>query len=383
MSTEKKFVAAGFLVIAFASGVALSRSIDRQNTAVADVGSDTATATPQSRADRGAAPLTGLPDLSPVAERAIQASVNISSTQQVAVDRFFQIFYGADPTMAQTSLGSGVLVEDGYILTNSHVVGDARSDIRVTFSDNQELPAKIIGVDPDSDLAVVRVDARKGTPLPWGDSNRLKAAEWVLAVGNPFSFNQAVTLGVVSAPNRHSTQLNPYTDFIQTDAAINPGNSGGALVNARGELVGINTLIYSETGGYQGIGFAIPTNVARPIMTELIKTGEVVRGSIGNLSFITISAAQARDNDLGDRGGVVVMRMFTQDPAARAGMRPRDLIVSFNGQTVTEQGQFARMLSDARIGSTAKVEVLRAGRPMTFNVEIVRRTPPAPPRLRR
>jgi S1-C subfamily serine protease len=170
-----------------------------------------------------------------------------------------QFFYGPGAMQSQTSLGSGVIVSaDGYVLTNSHVVGDRGAQVRVTTSDNRELTAQIRGVDPYTDLAVLKVDGRGLTALTWGDSSKLRVAEWVLAIGNPFAFNQTVTLGIVSAQNRHDPQLATYNDFIQTDAAINPGNSGGALVNARGELIGINTMIYSETGGYQGMDSRFP-----------------------------------------------------------------------------------------------------------------------------
>ena len=382
MTSERKLVALSLIVVAFASGVAISRSLERGVAVVAE--QDTDAPDPQGRGSGSAASLpAALPDLSAVAERAMLASVNISSTQQVRVDPFYQMFYGTESTVPQTSLGSGVVVsDDGYILTNSHVVQDPRAEIRVTFSDNKELPAAVIGVDPDSDLAVVKVEGRRGQPMPWGDSGRLKAAEWVLAVGNPFQLSQSVSVGVVSAPMRHNPQLAVYTDFIQTDAAINRGNSGGALVNARGELVGINTMIYSETGGFVGIGFAIPTNAARPIMQALIKNREVVRGSIGNFVMIGLTADQAREFGLGDQAGVVInSRMYQAEPAARAGMRPGDLIISFNGQRVTDHGLLLRLIADTGIGSTAKVEVLRGGRRMTFDVEVVRRTPP--PRVRR
>ena len=379
MTRERKLVALSFVVIAFASGVALSRSLEGGMAIVADQESAEPPAQARGRGDAATPLPAALPDLTGVAERAIQASVNISSTQQVPVDRFYQLFYGVDSTVPQTSLGSGVVVsEDGYILTNSHVVQDPRADIRVTFSDNQEMPAKVIGVDPDSDLAVVKVDGRRGQPLPWGDSGRLKAAEWVLAVGNPFSFSQSVSLGVVSAPLRHSPQLATYTDFIQTDAAINSGNSGGALVNARGELVGINTMIYTESGGFVGIGFAIPTNAARPIMQSLIKDREVIRGSLGTFNLRQLTAAQAREYGLGDQAGVVInSRMYTADPATRAGMRPGDLILSFNGQRVTDHSLLLRVIADARIGSTAKIEAMRGGKRMAFEVQVERRAPPA------
>jgi|SRR5687767_4074314 len=382
MTPERKLVILSLIVVAFASGVAISRSVDRGVAVVAEQESE-APAQARGRSDAAAPLAAGLPDLSAVAERAMLASVNISSTQQVPNDPFLQLYFGAEPTVPQTSLGSGVVVsDDGYILTNSHVVQDPRAEIRVTFADNKEMAAKVIGVDPDSDLAVVKVDGRRGQPLPWGDSGRLKAAEWVLAVGNPFQLSQSVSVGVVSAPIRHNAQLALYTDFIQTDAAINRGNSGGALVNSRGELVGINTMIYSETGGFVGIGFAIPTNAARPIMQALIKDGQVVRGSIGRFNLLALTAEQAREYGLGDQAGVAInSRMFSADPAARAGMRPGDLILSFNGQRVTDHSLLLRLIADAQIGSTAKVEAMRGGRRMSFEVQVERRAPPA--RVRR
>ena len=362
--------------VAFAGGMVMSRVNDRDGE-ITNGGAPSAPIVDiaQTRIP-GAVSGAGLPDLSNIAERAIQASVNISSTQQVAVDPFFQMLYG-DVPQSQTSMGSGVFVSpDGYVVTNSHVVGSRRADIRVTLTDNREFGAKVIGIDPESDLAVLRIDVKGATPLPWGDSSKLRVAEWVLAVGNPFQFNQTVTLGIVSAQNRHDPQLATYNDFIQTDAAINPGNSGGALVNSRGELVGINTMIYSRTGGYQGIGFAVPSNLVKRILDTLVKNGEVVRGSIGNLTYVTVTAAQVRNARLGDQGGVYVQGMYKSDPAYAAGIRPRDIIVSFNGTPVNEQSQLQRQIADIKIGSTVRVEVLRNGERRTFEVPVVQMGPP-------
>ncbi len=386
MSLRSSVLSVAALLAAFAGGVVASRVGDRDSDLAAQALSGPG---PEQAATRQAAPSLPaagvLPDLSAVAERAVQASVNISSTQQVRVDPFFQFFYGADAVQPQTSLGSGVLVSaEGYVLTNSHVVGNRNAEIRVTMGDNRELPAQVVGIDPYTDLAVLKVDGRGMTPLAWGDSSKLRVAEWVLAVGNPFAFNQTVTLGIVSAANRHDPQLATYNDFVQHDAAINPGNSGGALVNSRGELVGINTLISSETGGYQGISFAIPSNLARRIMTELIKNGEVVRGSIGNLTLITITADQARNASLGDRGGVFVYSMYKSDPAwlNGKGIVLRDIIVRFNQTDVTEQSQLQRLIAAAPIGSTATVEVLRRGERQTFQIPVVRLSQ-APQSIRR
>jgi serine protease Do len=227
---------------------------------------DEATASAPPEPPQGRPALTGpqaLPDLTVIAERAVSAVTSITSTSTIRAplsnDPFYRFFYGDQifERKAQ-SLGSGVIVSaDGYVVTNNHVVdsGGSRPQVSVILNDKRELPATIVGTDPQTDLAVLKVDGRNLPTIPWGDSSKLKVAEWVLAIGNPFGvFSQTVTLGIVSATGRSVEGLSTYEDFIQTDAAINRGNSGGALINARGELVGINTAIYSETGGYQGIG---------------------------------------------------------------------------------------------------------------------------------
>ena len=321
----------------------------------------------------GGSALANLPDFSAVAERAVRASVNISSTQQVAVHPFFQQFYGADAVQPQSSLGSGVLVSaDGYILTNSHVVQDRQADVRVTLADDRELDADVIGIDELTDLAVLKVKLTGAAPLPWGDSSRLRLAEWVLAVGNPFQFNETVTAGIVSAVNRHAPQLDWYNDFIQTDAAINPGNSGGPLINTRGELVGINTMIYSQTGGYQGIGFAIPSNLAKGVMDQLIANGEIVRGSIGSMR---LKAVDGRATS-GERvQGVQIVNMWRNEPAYRSGLKLGDVIVSFNGTAIKDPGQFMRLMVDSKVGSVVKVEVIREGERRTFDVPVAKMAP--------
>jgi S1-C subfamily serine protease len=375
----RNVVTTAAIFVAFASGMVMSRVADRDLPVALTQGGEPVDLAPAAQS-RVANPASGavLPDLSAVAERAIQASVNISSTAQVAVrDPFFQMFYGRNAVRSQTSLGSGVLISgDGYVVTNSHVVQSTRADIKVT-TNNREVPAQVVGIDPVTDLAVLKIDAKGGVPLPWGDSSKLRVAEWVLAVGNPFQFNQSVSLGIVSAQSRHDPQLASYNDFIQHDAAINPGNSGGALVTARGELVGINTMIAGDTGGYQGLSFAIPANLARRIIDQLIKDREVVRGSIGNLSLLTVTADQARGAGLGNQGGAFVDEMYENDPAylSGKGIRPRDIIVSYNGTPISDASQLQRMVADTRIGSTARVEVLRRGARLTFEIPVVRMVP--------
>ncbi|HKV99345.1 MAG TPA: trypsin-like peptidase domain-containing protein [Vicinamibacterales bacterium] len=324
---------------------------------------------------------SALPDLSDVAEHAVQASVNISSTQYVQVNPYFKRFYG-DTMRSGTSLGSGVIVSsDGYILTNSHVIsGDndlrtTRTDIRVTLPDNRELPGKLVGIDTVSDLAVIKVEAQNLVPIPWGDSSKLKVAQWVLAIGNPFAFSQTVTLGIVSAVNRHDPQLGGYSEMIQTDAAINPGNSGGPLINSQGELIGINTMIYSETGGYQGIGFAIPANLARSVMSELIQNHEVVRGTIGITALRNVDPDRAERAGYGRLKGVLVSNMFTNASAYKAGVQLDDIITSVNGQDVSDAQQLQRMILDAKVGSTLKLSIIRDRRAITVNVPVEKAVP--------
>jgi S1-C subfamily serine protease len=315
-----------------------------------------------------------LPDLTAVAERGIQASVNISSTQRVRVDPFFQMFGGGEPYRTLPSLGSGVIVSsDGYVLTNNHVLGDprrGRADIRVTLPDNRELVGEIIGTDLFSDLAVLKVEATGLSPLPWGRSDQLRVAEWVLAIGNPFAFNQTVTLGIVSAVNRIHPQLNAMTEMIQTDAAINPGNSGGALVNVRGELVGINNRIISETGGYQWLGFAIPSNIARDVMEQIRKNGQVIRGDIGLYQVMTMDPAAAERAGLGRIRGVLVRNFWRDSPVHRAGMEIDDIIVSFNGEEIADVNRLQQLIGQARVGGVATVGVLRNGRRLELKVPI-------------
>jgi S1-C subfamily serine protease len=208
--------------------------------------------------------------------------------------------------------------------------------------------------------------------MPWGDSSQLKVAQWVLAIGNPFQLNQTVTLGIVSALGRTSLGISGYEDFIQTDAAINPGNSGGALINGRGELIGINTAIFSQSGGYQGIGFAIPSNFARRVVNDFLKFGEVRRGAIGYVEFAPLTTQVAQELGAPDAHGLLVQRMRRDAGAYTAGLRPGDIVVGFNGTTLEDGGQFMRMIQDAAIGSTATLDVIRDGKRLQLKVPIQR-----------
>jgi Do/DeqQ family serine protease len=338
-------------------------------------------------AQPAAAAAAVMPDLSGVAGKAIPSVMNISSLQVVRTqnspmtsDPLFRYFFGDREGMPRNrvaqSLGSGVIVSrDGYILTNNHVVGDADAQVSVVMPDKRELKAKIIGVDEFTDIALLKIEA-PGPPLPvlaWGDSSKLKVAEWVLAIGNPFQLNQTVTLGIVSALGRTlGGNLATYEDFIQTDAAINPGNSGGALVNARGELVGINTAIFSETGGYQGIGFAVPSNLARHVMDDLLKYGEVQRGTMPGVIVAPMTTQLAEELGAPNTRGALVNQMARQSDAFAAGLRPGDIILTFNGRTVEDASAFKRMLADSKVGTAAKLEILRESRHLEVTVPITR-----------
>jgi serine protease Do len=330
--------------------------------------------------------MAGMPDLSSVASRAVPSVTNISSLQVVrqqspfTSDPLFRYFFGDRDDLyggrnrVSQSLGSGVIVSsDGYILTNNHVVGDARAQVSVVMPDKRELKAKIIGVDEFTDIALLKIDARGLPVLQWGDSSKLKVAEWVLAIGNPFQLNQTVTLGIVSALGRTlGGNLATYEDFIQTDAAINPGNSGGALVNARGELIGINTAIFSETGGYQGIGFAVPSNLARHVMDDLLKYGEVQRGTMPGVVVTHVTTEIADQLGAPNTRGALVNQMTRNSDAFAAGLRPGDIIVSFNGRPVDDASAFMRMLADSKVGTAAKLEILRESRRLEITVPVTR-----------
>jgi Do/DeqQ family serine protease len=342
------------------------------------------------------APSGPLPDFTGVASRTVPAVANISSTQVIARlnspfsnDPFFRYFFGDDADLygprrdVERSLGSGVIVSaDGYILTNNHVVAGEQGRISlrqlpaitVALGDKREMRAQIVGVDPTIDLALLKIDATSLPTMPWGDSSRLKVAEWVLAIGNPFQLNQTVTLGIVSALGRTSLGISGYEDYIQTDAAINPGNSGGALVNTRGELIGINTAIFSQSGGYQGIGFAIPSNLARRVVNDFLKYGEVRRGSIGIVIFAPLTTQEAAELGSPNAHGVLVERIARTSSAFDGGLRPGDIVASFNGTAVTDSGPLTRLIQDAPIGSIATVDVIRDGRRLQLRIAIVRAT---------
>ena len=332
------------------------------------------------------APQTALgPDFTKIAGQAVKGVANISSVQVVRRpnspfenDPFFRYFFGDQDVYGSRdrrslSLGSGVIISrDGYVVTNNHVVGENVRQITVALGDKREVPGRIIGADAATDIALLKVDDTNLPAVAWGDSSKLQVGEWVLAIGSPFQLSQTVTAGIVSATGRANVGFAEYEDFIQTDAAINPGNSGGALINTRGELVGINTGIFSQSGGYQGIGFAVPSNLVQHVVADLMKYGEVQRGTIGGIVTIDRLTPQiAEEIGAPNTAGALVTRMMRGSEAYDAGVRPGDVIVAFNGTRVDDPSQLYRMVADARIGSTATVRVFRTGRTMDLKVPIV------------
>ena len=248
----------------------------------------------------------------------------------------------------------------GYIITNNHVVAKA-DEIRILFSDKRSLTAKVVGTDPKTDIAVIKVDAKELPTIPWADSDKLQVGEYVLAIGNPFGLNQTVTMGIVSAVGRANVGIAEYEDFIQTDAAINPGNSGGALVNARGELIGINTAIFSQSGGYMGIGFAVPSNMVRSVMEQLVKGGKVVRGYLG-VSIQELTQDLARQFGVTGPNGVLVSDVLADSPAKRAKLERGDVIVEFDAHQVESPTQFRNLVAQTPIGKKVHIKLLRGGK---------------------
>jgi Do/DeqQ family serine protease len=303
-----------------------------------------------------------------VAERVVDSVVNISTSHVVeagpaSYDPFFSDPFSpgfGDPGDRKAmSKGSGVIVTaSGRILTNAHVVKDA-DDIKVTLHDGNDYDAKVVGVDPKADLAVIQLKGALPAlrPLTFGDSSTLRLGDVVLAIGDPFGVGKSVTMGIVSAKGRGGMGIEEYEDFIQTDAAINPGNSGGALVNLKGELIGINTAIASKSGGYAGIGFAIPTSMARPIMEMLIKDGKVSRGYLG-VSIGTVSPQLAKEERLPTQHGALIAGLDPDGPAARAGLTAGDVVVGLNGTEVRTGDVLRNTIAMIKPGTTVDLDVI-------------------------
>ena len=318
-----------------------------------------------------------LPSLAPMLEKVTPAVVNISTKTRVKVrDPFFddpvfrQMFglNGGARERVEQSLGSGVIVDaaKGYVLTNNHVVGSA-DDITVTLQDGRNFKGKLIGTDPETDVAVVQIQGTDLKALPLANSDQLRVGDFVVAVGDPFGLGQTATSGIVSALRRSGLGNSGYQNFIQTDASINPGNSGGALVNLRGELVGINTMIFSPSGGNVGIGFAIPTNLSSEVMQQLIAHGKVSRGTLGiDTQEITPRIAQVLG--LKNSNGVVVTRVSNGSVADQADVQTGDVITAIDGKPVTSQSSLTRLIYAHPSGSTLTVRISRNGQPMQVQV---------------
>ncbi len=312
-----------------------------------------------------------MPSLAPMLTRVTPAVVNISTTTRVRVrDAYFddpmvRQFFGLPATpreRVEQSLGSGVIVDaaKGYVLTNNHVVGGA-DDIQVTLQDGRSFKAKLIGTDPETDVAVVQIPAQNLKALPLADSSGLQVGDYVVAVGDPFGLGQTVTAGIVSALGRSGLGGSGYQNFIQTDASINPGNSGGALVNLRGELVGINTMIFSPSGGNVGIGFAIPSNLTSEVMAQLLAHGKVQRGSLG-VQTQAITPRIAKLLGLKDSNGVVVTGVGSGSAGEHAGLQPGDVLTSVNGKPLRDVQELHNAEGLLPLGSTLRLGVLRDGK---------------------
>ena len=288
---------------------------------------------------------------------------------------FFERFFGERerPTpqpRRPRAMGSGVIVdaENGYLLTNQHVIDEAER-ITVTLTDRREFEAEVVGADPETDVALLKIEAESLTALPLGDSNELQIGDYVVAIGNPFGLGQTVTAGIVSAVGRSGLSLESYEDFIQTDAAINIGNSGGALISLKGELIGINTAIFSGRGGNIGIGFAIPVNMARRIMDQLLAHGEIQRGRIGvQIQDLTPDLAEALGTS--HRRGAVVAQVLPGTPAEGAGIQAGDVIVEMNGEQVVGSSDLRNKVGLLRVGDAVHLTIERDGEPLTIDLAV-------------
>jgi serine protease Do/serine protease DegQ len=317
----------------------------------------------------GAPVRDGVPTLAPILEKVTPAVVNIAVLQAspeeqnpMLRDPFFRRFFGmpgqAEP---QIAAGSGVIVDakNGYVVTNAHVVKDAR-EVLITLKDNRRLPAKLVGADPGTDIAVVRVDPKNLVDVRFGDSDALQVGDFVIAIGNPFGIGQTATSGIVSALGRSGLSKEGYEHFIQTDASINPGNSGGALINLKGELVGINTAILGPSGGNVGIGFAVPVVIAYAVMDQLIRFGEVKRGRLG-ISMTDV---------VGGGDGATIADVQPDSPASNAGLRKGDVVTGFNGRPVRGPAELRARLGVVPVGDTVDLEVQRDGEKRTLKATI-------------
>jgi serine protease Do/serine protease DegQ len=323
---------------------------------------------------------TPVPSLAPMIKKVSPAVVNIATKGTVRApsnplldDPFFRRFFDLPqgPIERQfQSAGSGVIIDAkrGYIITNAHVIENA-SEITVTLLDNRSLKADVVGKDPGSDVAVLKVKANGLTSIPLADSSKVEVGDFVVAIGNPFGLQHTVTSGIISALGRSGINPDGYEDFIQTDASINPGNSGGALVNLKGELIGINTAILSRSGGNIGIGFAIPSDMVRSVTEQIIKYGEVRRGMLG-VSIQTLTPDVAESLGLKDTSGALVSEVVEGSAAAKAGVKPGDVVTSVNGRPVKTSAELRNAIGLLRIGEKVELGIIRDGKPRRITAQI-------------
>lgn len=326
----------------------------------------------------------------PIVERVAPSVVNIFTTKTVTNqlgslfdDPFFRRFFGdrfgggggggggqGPQSLKQRSLGSGVIVRpDGYILSNEHVVSGA-DEIEVTLAQgSKSYRAKVVGTDPKSDIAVLKVDAENLKPMPFGNSEQSRVGDVVLAIGNPFGVGQTVTMGIISATRRGGMNIEEYEDFIQTDAAINPGNSGGALVDTEGRLIGVNTAILSGSGGFQGVGFAVPAQMAQFVMEEILKHGRVIRGYLG-VTIQDVTPGLAKQFELPKTQGALVGQVAPGSPGERAGLKNGDVIVAFQDKPVVDSRNLKLMVASTKPGSTVSMRVIRNGQTQNLNAQL-------------
>ena len=322
-------------------------------------------------------PAAGPVSYAAAVEKAAPAVVNINTAKVVSVqpnplfkDPFFQQFFGRGQNLPrkqiERSLGSGVIFSDqGYILTNHHVIGGADA-IQVFLRDGRNATAKVIGGDPETDLAVLKIDLKNLPAITLGKSDHVRIGDVALAIGNPFGFGQTVTMGIVSATGRYALGINTFENFIQTDAAINPGNSGGALVDAHGNLIGINTAIFSQTGGSVGIGFAIPTSIAKGVMEQIIAHGRPLRGWLGiEAQALTPELLEAFGLKKGTEG-LVITTLYRNGPAHKAGIEPGDVLVAIDGKKAGDAREVLMAISSHKPGERIKLDILREGKPLTI-----------------
>ncbi len=322
---------------------------------------------------------TASESFAPAAQKVIPTVVNVFTQQKVNTpthpalqDPIFRYFFGdrLDSRPREVSnLGSGVIVSaNGYILTNHHVV-EAADEIQVALANGQTLPAQVVGADPETDLAVLKIDADNLPAITFAQADSLQVGDWVLAVGNPFGVGQTVTAGIVSALGRTHLGINTFENFIQTDAAINPGNSGGALVDSAGHLVGVNSAIYSRTGGSQGIGFAIPVSIARQVMEQIIKSGSVTRGWVG-IEVQDLTPELAESFSLESAEGALIAGVLKGGPADLGGVRPGDILLAVNGNKVSDSATLLNLIAALKPGDNARLTVARKQQSLDLKIKV-------------